>query len=42
MPFVFRGVNVMDLFMLPRDARCLATALLLSAVKIDKDSGEVR
>ena len=32
----------MELFLLRREFRCVVTALLLSAVKTDKDSGEVR
>lgn len=32
----------MDLFLLPRDVRCLLVCILLGAVKIDKDDKEVR
>ena len=31
----------MELFLLPREIRCTVTAILLSAVKVDKDDGEV-
>ena len=37
-----RDVHVMDLFLLRREHRCGVTVLLLSAGKIDKDSGKVR
>ena len=31
----------MELFLLPKEIRCHIVSLLLSAVKVDKDSGEV-
>ena len=43
---VFRNVDTMDLFMLPRDIRCRLISLLLGAVKIERDqhivSGAIR
>ena len=40
--FLHRDTRVMDLFLLNREHRCGVTVLLLSAVKLDKDSGKVR
>lgn len=37
----YRQVFSMDLFLLPRDVRCLLVCILLGAVKIDKDDKEV-
>jgi len=31
----------MQLFMLPKEARCTITCLLLNAVKVDRDAGKV-
>ena len=36
-----RSVETMGLFLLPRDMRVGIVCLLLSAVKVDKDVGEV-
>lgn len=38
---VLRHLDVMELFLLPKTLRCLVVSLLLSAVKIDKDVGQV-
>lgn len=36
-----RHLDIMDLFLLPKTVRCLVVSLLLSAVKVDKDVGQV-
>ncbi|KAK2178310.1 hypothetical protein NP493_548g01020 [Ridgeia piscesae] len=36
----FGNLPVMQLFMLPKEARCTITCLLLNAVKVDRDAGK--
>jgi len=38
----YRKVYTMDLFLLPKDIRCRIVCILLGAVKLDKDSKEVK
>ena len=40
--YFYRDINAMELFLLPKENRCRLVSLLLSAVKVDRDIGEVR